>query len=84
MGNGIPFLAATGANRGISPVYEQHVGGIGVSTPIEQVASYQGLYEACEALSIKDGRSPEISGGPCGRVLDIGKNGSIDNLAWGN
>ena len=79
----LPFLGITSANRGISPVYEQKTGGIGVSAPIEATPSFSGLYQACERLSVRDGRSPDVSGGPCGRLIDIGKDGSIDNCAWG-
>lgn len=82
MGN-LPFLGITSANRGISPAYEQKTGGIGVSASIEAIPSFSGLFQACEQLSSKDGHSPDISGSSCGRFLDICKDGSIDNCAWG-
>lgn len=41
------------------------------------------IYSACEALSMRDGRSPDISGSSCGCNLDLCKDGCIDNLAWG-
>ena len=52
------------------------VGAIEKTQPVD-------VYSACEALSMKDGRSPDISGSACGAKLDIGKDGCIDNLAWG-
>lgn len=65
-----PF--AGGAQQGVNQV-----------GALERTAAPKGIYEACEELSLKDGRSPDISGSACGAKLDIGKDGCIDNLAWG-
>lgn len=66
------------------PVVEQSVnpfgaGGVGAIEKTQPVD----VYSACEALSMKDGRSPDVSGTSCGCKLDLCKNGCIDNLAWG-
>ncbi len=52
------------------------VGGVEKAQPVD-------VYGACEALSMRDGRSPDISGSACGAKLDLCKDGCIDNLAWG-
>ena len=74
--NSINFLGLT---RPINP----STSGIGSNIKVGSIDKTSGIYEACEALSIKDGTSPDITGSCCGQFLDIGKNGSIDNQAWG-
>ena len=62
--------------QSVNPFGAQGVGAVEKTPPTD-------LYTACEALSVRDGRSPDISGSACGAKLDIGKDGCIDNLAWG-
>ena len=74
-----PFLQLTNNRNIVNP----STSGVGTTAPIEKTKEPSSVFQACEALSIKDGHSPDVSGSCCGKHLDIGKDGCIDNQAWG-